>query len=70
MTNILAEHNMCINEKALKVSYDVVHIIEQLRANHEEADTLILLHAADQARQGPKTLKVHTDVFVFSSTSF
>ena len=48
-----------INEKALRVSNDVVHIIEQLRSNREEADRLILLHAADQARQGPKTLKGH-----------
>ena len=44
-----------INEKALKVSNDVVHIIEHLRSNHEEAATLILLNAADQARQGPKS---------------
>ena len=43
-----------INEKALKVSNDAVHIIEQLRSYHEEAVTLILFHVADQARQGPK----------------
>ena len=36
-----------IDGKALKVSNDVVHIIEQLRSNHEEADTLILLHVSD-----------------------
>ena len=39
-----------IDEKALNVSNDVVHIIEQLRSNHEEADTPILLHVAYQAR--------------------
>ena len=48
-----------INEIALNVSNDVVHITEQLRSNREEADTLILHHAADKARQGPKTLKGH-----------
>ena len=39
-----------INEKALNVSNDVVHIIEQLRSNCTENDTLILLHAADLAK--------------------
>ena len=48
--------------KALKVSNDAVHIIEQLWSNHEEADTLIFLHVADQARQGPKTLKGYCGV--------
>ena len=48
-----------INEKALKVLNDVVHITEQLLSNRGEADTLILLHAADQARQGPKTENDH-----------
>ena len=43
-----------INEKALKVSNDVVHIIEQLWSNQEEADTRMLLHVAYQARQGAK----------------
>ena len=40
-----------IDEKALNVSNDVVHIIEQLRSNHEEADTRMLLHVAYLARQ-------------------
>ena len=57
-----------INEKTMKVSNDVVHIIEQLWSNHEKAATLILLHVADQARQGPKRVIVvspDTDVLVF-----
>ena len=43
-----------IDEKALNVSNDVVHIIEQLRSNHEEADTRMLLHVVYQARQSAK----------------
>ena len=57
-----------IIEKALKVSNDAVHIIEQLQSDYEEADTLILLHVAHQARPGPKRVIVispDTDVFVF-----
>ena len=54
-----------INEKALKVANDVVHIIEQLPSNREEADTLILLHVADQARQCPKrVIVVSPDTYV------
>ena len=79
-TLYIAEHcNTCINmnqhvyvsggidEKALKVSNDVVHIIEQLRSNHEEADTRMLLHVAYQARHNAKRVIVvspDTDVFV------
>ena len=43
-----------IDEKALNLSNDVVHIIEQLGSNHEEADTRMLLHFAYQARQSAK----------------
>ena len=67
-TLYLAEHcNKCINrnqyvsggvdEKALNVSNDVVHIIEQLRSNHEEADTRMLLHVVYQVRQSAKNGK-------------
>ena len=44
-----------ISEKVLKVSKDVVHIIEQLQSNHEEADTLncfMLLTRPDKAQKG------------------
>ena len=47
-----------IDEKALHVSNDVVHIIEQLRSNHEEADTRMLLHVAYKARQSAKRVSV------------
>ena len=56
-----------LGEKALKVSSDVVHVIEQLRSNHEEADTRMVLHVAYQARQGAKRIIVSspdTDVFI------
>ena len=45
-----------IDEKALNVSNAVLHIIEQLRSNHGEADTRMLLHVAYQARQSAKGL--------------
>ena len=41
-----------IDEKALKVSNYVVPIIEQLRSNHEEAATHMLLTRPDKAQQG------------------
>ena len=56
-----------IDEKALNVSNAVVHIIEQLQSNHEEADTRMLLHVAYQARQSAKRVSVaspDTDGFV------
>ena len=56
-----------IDKKALNVSNDVVHIIEQLRSNHEESDTSMLLHVAYQARQSAKRVSVassDTDGFV------
>ena len=61
-----------IDEKALNVSNDVVHIIEQLRSNHEEADTRMLLHVGYQARQSAKRVSVASpdnDGFVFLYTS-
>ena len=64
-TLYLAEHcNKCINrnqyvyvsggidEKALNVPNDVVHIIEQLRSNHKEADTRMLLTRPDKVKKG------------------
>ena len=47
-----------IDEKALNVSNEVVHIIEQLRSNHEEADTRMLLYFAYQARQSANRVSV------------
>ena len=47
-----------IDERALNVSNDVVHIIEQLRSNYEEADARMLLHVAYQARQSAKRVIV------------
>ena len=41
-----------IDEKALKVSKYVVPIIEQLRSNHEEAATHMLLTRPDKAQTG------------------
>ena len=41
-----------IDEKVLKVSYDVVPIIKQLRSNHEEAATHMLLTRPDKAQKG------------------
>ena len=41
-----------IDEKALKVSIDVVPIIEQLRSNHKEAATHMLLTRPDKAPKG------------------
>ena len=56
-----------LGEKALKVSSDVVHVMEQLRSNHEEADTRMVLHVAYKARQGAKRIIVSrpdTDLFI------
>ena len=56
-----------IDENALNVSNAVVHIIEQLRSNHEEADTRMLLHFAYQAIQSAKRVNMtspDTDGFV------
>ena len=39
-------------EKALKVSNNVVPIIEQIRSNHEEAATHMLLTGPDKAQTG------------------
>ena len=55
------------DDKALKVSSDLVEFVEQLRSNHEEADTRILLHVAYQASYGAKRAVVaspDTDVLV------
>ena len=41
-----------IDEKALKVSNDGVHIIKQLRSNHKEATTHVLLTRPDEAQIG------------------
>ena len=41
-----------IDEKALKVSSNVEPIIEQLRSNHEEAATHMLLTRPDMAQKG------------------
>ena len=57
-----------IDEKALNVSNNVAHIIEQLRSNHEEADTCMLLHVAYLARQSAKRVIVanpDTDGFFY-----
>ena len=55
------------DDKALKVSSDLVEFVEKLRSNHEEADTHILLHVAYQASLGAKRAVVaspDTDVLV------
>ena len=39
-------------KKSLKLSNDAVHIIAQLRSNHEEAATHILLTRPDKAQKG------------------
>ena len=41
-----------IDEKILKVSNDGVPIIEQLRSNHKEAATHMLLTRPDNAQKG------------------
>ena len=55
------------DDKALKVSSDLVEFVEQLFSNHEEADTSILLHEAYQASLGANRAVVaspDTDVLV------
>ena len=52
-----------IDEKALNISNDVVHIIEQLRSL-EEADTRMLLHVAYQARQSAKMVSVASQILM------
>ena len=56
-----------LQAKALEVSFEVIEFVKQLRSNHEEADTRMLLHGASQARSGVNRVVVaspDTDVFV------
>ena len=61
------------DDKALKVSSDLVEFVEQLCSNHEEADTHILLHVAYQVSLGAKRAVVaspDTNIFGATCTSF
>ena len=58
-----------IDENALKVSNDV-YIIEQLRSNHEEADTRMLPTRPDKVQKGVIMWQAQINICLFTCTSF